>query len=93
MSAADEYWSVDIPGLTEDQAVSLRERLAGEFECGVNIASPRHLMVRGFGRPSVGTLVSGLRAGLAAGGMSAADEAGVRALLENFEEWLDQADE
>lgn len=93
MSAAGEYWSVDIPGLTEDQAVSLQERLAGEFECGVNIASPRHLMVRGFGRASVDKLVSCLRAGLAAGGMSGEDEAGVRAMLEDFDEWLDQAEE
>jgi hypothetical protein len=93
LSAADEYWSVDIPGLTEDQAVSLQERLAGEFECDVVVISPRQLMVRGFPRVVVEKLVSCLRAGLAAGGMSDEDEAGVEALLEDFDAWLDQAEE
>jgi hypothetical protein len=46
LTAAGEYWSADIPGLTEDQAVSLQERLAGEFECDVIVTSPRHFMVR-----------------------------------------------
>ena len=62
MSAADEYWSLEIPGLTEDQAVSLQERLAGEFKYGIIAASPRHFMVRGFDRASVNTLVTCLRA-------------------------------
>ena len=93
MTGADEYWSVDIPGLTEDQAVSLEERLAGEFECGVIVISPRQSMVRGFSRPSVEKMVFCLRAGLAAGGMSEEDEAGAKSLLEDFEAWLDQAEE
>jgi hypothetical protein len=93
LTAADEYWSVDIPGLTEDQAVSLQERLAGEFERDVVIISPRHFMVRGFSRASVRLLVSCLRAGLAAGGMSDENEAGAKSMLEDFEEWLDQAEE
>jgi hypothetical protein len=93
LTVADEYWSVDIPGLTEDQAVSLQERLAGEFECDAIVISPRHVMVRGFSRTSVETLVSCLRAGLAAGGMSDEDEAGAKGMLEDFEAWLDQAEE
>jgi hypothetical protein len=93
LSAADEYWSLDIPGLTEHQAVSLQERLAGEFEDGIIVASPRHFMVRGFDRASVNMLVSCLRAGLATGGMSDEDEAGVKAMLEDFDAWLDQAED
>jgi hypothetical protein len=93
LTAAGEYWSADIPGLTEDQAVSLQERLAAEFECGVIVTSPRHFMVRGFDRASVDMLVSCLRAGLAAGGMSDEDEAGVKSMLEDFETWLGQAEE
>jgi hypothetical protein len=93
LSGAGEYWSVDIPGLTEAQAVSLQERLAGEFECGIIVTSPHHFMVRGFDCASVDMLVSCLRAGLAAGGMSDEDEAGARAMLEDFEDWLGQAEE
>ena len=93
MTDADEHWSVDIPGLTEDQAVSLRERLTGEFECDVMVINPRQVMVRGFPREVVETLVSSLRAGLAAGGMSDEDEPAVDAILEDFDAWLDQADE
>jgi hypothetical protein len=85
LTAAGEYWSVDIPGLTEDQAVSLQERLAGEFECDVIVISPRHVMVRGFPREVVEKLVSCLRAGLAAGGMSDEDGPVVEAILEDFD--------
>jgi hypothetical protein len=49
-------------------------------------------MVRGFPREVVEKLVSCLRAGLAAGGMSDEDEAGVEAMLEDFDAWLDQAE-
>jgi hypothetical protein len=38
-------------------------------------------------------LVSCLRAGLAAGGMSDEDEACVKSMLEDFETWLGQAEE
>jgi hypothetical protein len=38
-------------------------------------------------------LVSCLRAGLAAGGMSDEDEPVVEAILEDFDAWLDQAEE
>ena len=91
-SYAYPYWSLDIPGLTEGQAASLRERLAGEFEYGVIVADPRHFMVQGFDRVSVETLVRSMRAALATGGISDADAAGVRSMLEIFEEWLGQAE-
>jgi hypothetical protein len=93
LSAAGEYWSVDIPGLTEDQAVSLQKRLAGEFDPEVSVISPRQVMVRGFPREVVENLVSWLRAGLAAGAMSDEDKPFVEVLLEDFDAWLDQAEE
>ena len=85
---ADEYWSIDIPGLTQEQALDLRERLGPEFHFGVIVASPRDFMTRGFDRPTVELLVHCLRAGLAAGGMSHEDEAGALSMLEDCEEWL-----
>lgn len=73
---ADEYWSIDIPGLTREQATGLHERLAPEFDFGVIVTSSRDFMTRGFDRSTVELLVHCLRAGLAAGGMSHEDEAG-----------------
>lgn len=90
---ADEYWSLDIPGLTEDQATSLQERLASEFEGGVIVADPRQWMARVFDRSSAALLASSLRAALDVGGMSDEDEIGAQSMLEDIEAWLDQADE
>ena len=92
MAAASEYWSLDIPGLTEDQAVSLREGLEGKFDSGVIVSNPRHFMVRGFDRASVEILATCLRAGLTAGGMSVADMAGAESMLYDCEQWLSQAE-
>jgi hypothetical protein len=87
-----EYWSIDIPGLTEERARALQETLAPEFDFGVIVTSPRHVMIRGFDRPAVELLAHCLRVGLAAGGMSDLDTAGAQSLLEDCEEWLAQAD-
>ena len=92
MSTADEYWSIDIPGLTENEATSLQKRLAGEFDDDVIVVSPRDFMVRGFDHASVVTLVSCLRAGLAGGGVSGEGKACAQGLLEDFEAWLDRAE-
>ena len=85
---SDEYWNIDIPGLTERQAHASEERLAGEFEYGVIVTDPRDFMARGFDRSSVEILAHCLRAGLATGGMSYEDSAGARSMLEDCEEWL-----
>lgn len=87
----DEYWSIEIPSLTEGQAWELHERLASGFDLGVIVASPRAFMTRGFDRPTVELLAHCLRAGLAAGGMSHMDSAGAQSLLEDCEGWLTQA--
>lgn len=87
-----EYWSIDIPGLTEQQAQAVQERLAPEFDFGVILSDPRHFMTRGFDRSTVDLVVHCLRAGLAAGGMSHADQAGAQSVLEDCEGWLAQAD-
>ena len=84
----DEYWSIDIPGLTQEQAVDLQERLTPEFDLGVIVLNPQNVMMRWFDRPTVELLAHCLRAGLAAGGMGHADEAGARSMLEDCEEWL-----
>jgi hypothetical protein len=89
--ASDEYWNIDIPGLTKKQARSLQERLAPESKFGVIVTDPRDLMVRGFDRPTVELLAQCLRAGLAAGGMSHEDTADAQSMLEDCQEWLRQA--
>lgn len=87
---ANEYWSIDIPGLTEEKARALQETLAPEFDFGAFVISPRDFMTRGFDRPSVELLAHCLRAGLAAGGMSHSDTAGAQSMLEDCEGWLAQ---
>ncbi len=54
---SDEYWSLNIPGLTEEQAHQLRDQLGNQFSWGVLATDPRVFMVRAFDRPSVEVLV------------------------------------
>ena len=87
-----EYWNIDIPGLTEQQARSLETRLAPEFDFGVIVTSPRDFMARGYDRSTVELLAHCLRTALAAGRMSHEDTAGAQSMLEDCDEWLGQAD-
>jgi hypothetical protein len=87
----NEYWSIDIPGMSEEQARSLHARLAPEFEYGVIVTDPRDFMTRAFDRSTVELLAHCLRAGLSAGGMNREDTAGAQSMLEQCEEWLQQA--
>lgn len=73
-----ESWSIDIPGLTEQDARALHQQLAPRFHFGVIVTSPRNFMVRGFDRSTVELFAHCLRAGLAAGGMSHEDSAGAQ---------------
>jgi hypothetical protein len=43
MTTSYEYWSLDIPGLTEAQANAIRERLAAESGRGI-VNDPRYFM-------------------------------------------------
>lgn len=88
---ADDYWSIDIPGLTREEAVDLRERLTPKFDHGVIVTSPRNFMSRNFDRSSVELLAHCLRAGLSAAGLVDEDEAGVLSMLEDCEQWLARA--
>lgn len=87
-----EYWSVDIPGLTEEQARALEGRLSEEFEFGVIVGSPRDFLTRHFDVETVHVLVRSLDAALGAGGLTVADTIGAESLLDDFATWLQQAD-
>ncbi len=88
---SDDYWNIDIPGLTEEQARALADRLMPEFEFGVIVTDPRDFMVRGFDRSTVELVAHCLRADLTTGGVSHEDTVGAMAVLEDCEEWLRQA--
>lgn len=83
-----EYWSIDVPGLTQDQAVRFREVLQPEAPYGVVLLDPSKVMVRGFDRSSVELMVVCLEAGLASSELSHLDRAGVLSMLEDCREWL-----
>lgn len=86
-----DYWSVDIPGLTHDQAVRVQETLQPDAPLGVLLLDPSRVMVRGFDRPTVELLAICLEAGLAAGGLSHADRMGALGLLEDCRTWLEDS--
>ena len=89
---SDEYWSIDIPGLTADGAHDLAARLKGDFDLGVIVTDPSAFMVRACDRATVEVLVQCLRAGLSGDSLSTGDAHGAQSLLEDFTEWLEQAE-
>lgn len=91
MAVEREYWSIDIPGLTQAEAERLRTQHAGEFPFGVHLVDPRSFMVRSSDRPTVELLVRCLGIGLASGSLEHLDQAGVQSMLEDYSEWLAQA--
>lgn len=80
--ANEEYWSVDLPELSQEGAALLVER-AGEFGVpdGGSAVDPRSFLTLHMDRETAATLAEGLRA---AGG----HQPGV-GLLGIVEEWLD----
>ena len=89
---SDEYWSLDIPGLTFEQANRIKEFALADSKWGVIITDPRRMMVRGFDASTVKLLVGCLKIVLDRESFEGEDEAGVRSLLEDCEAWLEQSD-
>jgi hypothetical protein len=90
---SSEYWSIDIPGLTYEQALRIKEFATRDAEWGVILADPRTTMVRSFDAATVRLIVRCLIAGLNSESLGPLDEAGARSLLEDCEAWFEQADE
>jgi len=88
---AEEYWSIDIPGLTREQAVRVRELLLADAPFGVLLLDPAETLVRGFDRPTVELMVKCLEAGLAGGELSELDRMGAMSMVEDFRDWLQQS--
>ncbi|MFG1602971.1 hypothetical protein [Actinoplanes sp. NPDC049265] len=87
----EEYWSLDIPGLTAVRSQSLKDRLDPEFDYGVIPTNPRLFMTRSYDLASVEILVRCLRAALNEGSLAEEDTSGASALLEDCEAWIQQA--
>ena len=87
---SEEYWSVDLPGLTYQQAVRVRELLLPESPLGVLLLDPAQVMVRGFDRPTVELMAKCLQAGLAGDELPHLDRMGAMSMLEDFQAWLQQ---
>lgn len=86
--ADSDYWSLDIPGLGEEEALLIRDQLHDQFAAGVTAVDPKTLMVRGYDLATVGLLVTCLRAGIESGTLEGADDAVARSLLEDCMAWL-----
>lgn len=91
-SVSDEYWSIDIPGLTEEQALRMREQVLSDAQSGVILSDPKVWMVRGYDRATVELLRKCLLAGLAQGTLDHADAHGAQSMVEDCETWLAQAE-
>lgn len=86
-----DYWSIDIPGLTYEQAVRARDLLQPDAPFGVVLLDPLQVMVRGFDRPTVELLVVCLEAGLATQDLSHVDRMGALSMLEDCRAWLEDS--
>ncbi|MGO1975294.1 MAG: hypothetical protein ACTH2Q_20235 [Propionibacteriaceae bacterium] len=84
----NEYWSIEIPDLTYEQAVRLREHWLPESSIGVLLLDPSRVMVRGFDRPTVELMVKCLDAGLSLGDLVHKDRMGAMSMLEDCRGWL-----
>ena len=85
----DEFWSIDIPGLTRERAVEIRELLLPNSPFGVELIDPAEFMLRGSDRWTVERiLIKCLEAGLAAGDMPYEERMGALSMLEDYRDWL-----
>ncbi len=84
----DEYWRVDLPGLTEAGARELLELISTSAIDGADYAfssSPRGSYNRGFDHATVEAVVVSLRCAVA----ECADRSGiVPSVIEDMEHWL-----
>ena len=87
-----EHWSIDIPGLTHEQAIRFRDAMLPESPLGVLLLDPSHVMVRGFDRPTVELMARCLEAGIATLDLPYLDRMGALSMLEDCQAWLDQAE-
>lgn len=90
---SDEYWSIDIPGLTEEQALRIQEFALPDAQWGVTLSDPKVWMVRGFDRATVELLRGCLLAGIAQGALDHTDAHGAQSMVEDCETWLAQAEQ
>lgn len=89
---SNEYWSIDVPGLTYEKAVQCREALLPLSSFGVLLIDPARSMVRGADRPTVELLVKCLEAGLARSDLSRLDRLGAMSMVEDCQTWLEQCE-
>lgn len=85
-----DYWGLDIPGLTAEDARRLQAAHQTEFPVGVLLMDPTTFMLRGYDRATVELLVKCVMASLELG-LDHADEAGAMSVLEDCRDWLSRA--
>lgn len=83
-----EYWSVDIPGLTQDQAQVVQKSLSTTVPDGVMLIDPKHFMTRGYEKAGVELLVKALNVAVESGALSDYDQECAQTFIDDFEEWL-----
>ncbi|MBM7790942.1 hypothetical protein [Tenggerimyces flavus] len=88
---SDDYWYIDIPGLSYERAVRIRELLLPDSPFGVLLIDPSKSMLRGYDRAAVELLVKGMEAILAADNLDREDRMGAMSMLEDYQDWLEHS--
>lgn len=92
MISDDEYWSIDIPGLTHEVAVDIQQAFAPpRTGLGVILLDPGTFLVRAFDRSTVEILTRCLKMGLDSATLDRLDQLGAENLLDEMNSWLEQA--
>jgi hypothetical protein len=89
----DEYWSIDLPGLTEQKALQIKDIVAPLVDWGVILLNPRTSMCRFHDRATVELLVKCLRWAAGSGDLTGVELSGAESLIADCEGWLAQAAE
>lgn len=86
-----EYWSIDIPALTEERAVEIRELLLPDAPFGIVLSDPAKFMVGGNDRWTVESLVKIIELAFAQDDLTRDERVGARSVLEDYQGWLSTA--
>lgn len=83
------YWSVDLPGLTEDSAQRLLAWAADErLSLGGTAVDPAHMFSAHIDRESVEVLLAALEYALGSGGLAGEQASVARGFADQLGEWM-----
>jgi hypothetical protein len=86
------YWSLDLPGLTETQAVNLLGVVKGKGLAEASIVDPRKFLTLHLDRVTVECLRDALKVVSNISGLPSGTNRVCAGMMEDFGEWLEKTD-